>query len=307
MTSIGLPSFDTIAPSATGEFQELTSNRFDAFGEAGANIARNNETRLAFVANDQQFALTRDMQNIKRVIAETNLALKGRQVNLNETTIESNALAKDVQSATIQALQEKIRAIDINDPNAARMLNTLTNNITAISASTAQLGANVTTQTSRGNGSLQTSQSGAVGQNSVTTGQQIDANIAVTGINADTQLGLAGTASLTQLGLSGDQRDVSFQQIDQVGARVATGQQAALIGQGNQFTGVGLGTAGFNSNYGINYDFGGNLGYGLPYGAPTMPMTGMMDFGMGMTSLGMNNMGLGGIGGIGSGSIITAY
>lgn len=321
--STGGPSFDTAAPDTLAAPQALTDNRFDALFEAGRNVQLNNQNQLAFAANEQQFALQREQAAINRLIAETNLALQGRKIDLSQTTVSSQANAVNVNNGTILTLQEHLRQLDPNSRDYARQLNTITNSIAAISAATSQVNANITTETSQGHGSLQTAQSGALGANSVTTGQQIDANLATTQINANTQLGLASTASQTQLGLSGQQANVALEQIGAVGATVAEGQKALLTGQGNQFTGIGIGTAAFSNDSNANVNFGLNFsrdngmgsafgagGYGLPLGSPALPMgAGFGGFGGygGAMGGGFGGPMGGGFGDFGSGSVITAF
>ena len=292
MTDTSNPAYyGSGAPETIGEAQHHTDNRFDALFEAGSNIEKNNQVDLQFKESEQAHALQREAMGFEQDKFVLGVGLQNRNIDLNQRTIDSQARATDVHSSALLSIENQINSLDASDPQYQRKLAALTNSFTAISQATAQVNSNITTQTAQGHGSLQTAQSGALGSTSTTSGQQIDAGVAVAGISADTQLGLADRKVVLDTTLAGTQADVAIHHTDAVGARVAHGQ-------GNYYTGLGEGDAGFtsgsNANANLNSNFTGNGnfnyngslgGFATPFSgvfpSAVMPMSGMP---MGATS-----------------------
>ena len=274
----GDTSYNSEGPtSVTGTPQQLEDNRIASLFSSGANIQQNNANNLAFTQNDQQYGLQREAIDFERDKFGLNVGLQNRNIDLNYRTVDSQATITDAHSSALLGLQKQIDGLNSSDPQYQRKLSALTNSFTAISQAGSQANSNITTQTAQGHGSVQTAQSGALGATSNTSGQQIDAGVAVAGISADTQLGLADRKVTLDTTLASTQADVSIHHTDAVGAPVAQGQ-------GNYFTGLGSGTAGFtnganynnNTNlsgdYNNNTNLSGNYGAGLGYA--TSPLAG---------------------------------
>jgi hypothetical protein len=193
------------------------------------------------------------------------MQLQNRAIDLNEETVKSQATLTNTHSAALAGIQEQINSLDMSDPQYQRKLAALTNSFATMSQLASQANANVTTYTSKGHGSLQTAQSGALGSNSTTTGQTIDAGVATAEISSGTQLGLADRKVVLDTTLADTQAGVSIHHTDKVGAPIAQGQ-------GNYYTGIGQNTAGFTSGSNATGNFNSNFNgqYGFGYAASPM-------------------------------------
>jgi hypothetical protein len=264
----GDTSYNSEGPtSVTGTPQQLEDNRIAAIFSANGNVQQNNANSLAFTQNDQQYGLQREAIDFERDKFGLNVGLQNRNIDLNYRTIDSQATITDAHSSALLGLQKQIDGLDSSDPQYQRKLSALTNSFTAISQAGSQANSNITTQTAQGHGSVQTAQSGVLGATSNTSGQQIDAGVAVAGISADTQLGLADRKVTLDTTLAETQAGVSIHHTDAVGAPVAQGQ-------GNYFTGIGSGTAGFTNgaDYNNNTNFSGTYNQG--FGGVVTPFAG---------------------------------
>jgi hypothetical protein len=256
------------APTSVGVPEQRTGNRWEAFSEAGNNIDKNNQANLAFKQADQQFALQREAMGFEQEKFNLGIGLSNRNIDLNQRTVDSQATMTDAHSSAVLTLQKKIDALDDSDPQFLRKLGALTNSMTAMSQAGSQVNANISTQTAKGHGSLQTAQSGALGTTSTVNAQQIDAGVTVADISSNTQLGLADKKVVLDTTLGSFQADVANHHADVVGAPVAQGQ-------GNYYTGMGNNTAGFttgsNMKSDAKADYTGNGNYNFNYGMGAYP------------------------------------